>query len=256
MKPTKRTLIRFIGPISFLAAWEAYTRLAGVDPIFLPPISTILERFWELLWSGEIIWQAAASLGRLFAGYSLAAAVAISLGLFIGSFQVLRDILDPVIEMIRPVSPISLIPLAILWFGIGPESKIFVIFMASFFPILLNTVAGVQSTDQLMIRAARALGASRMRILCTVSIPAAAPFVYTGLRISMSIAFVVIVAAEMVAAQSGLGWLILDAQRVYDTSTMFVGIVTISGLGFTMDWLMRRAARLAFPWMQTKGGFS
>jgi ABC-type nitrate/sulfonate/bicarbonate transport system permease component len=256
MRLSKRTLIRMIGPISVLAAWEAYTRLAGVDPIFLPPISTIAERFFELLWSWQIIWHAAASLGRLFVGYFLAALIAITLGLFIASFRTLHDILDPVIEMIRPVSPISLIPLAILWFGIGPESKIFIIFMASFFPILLNTIAGVQNTDQLMIRAALALGASRMRILRTVSIPAAAPFVYTGLRISMSIAFVVIIAAEMVAAQNGLGWLILDAQRVYDTATMFVGIAVISGLGFTMDWVMRRFARLAFPWMQTKDGLA
>jgi ABC-type nitrate/sulfonate/bicarbonate transport system permease component len=234
--------------------WELYTRLAGIDPIFLPPVSTIAERFLELLLSGQIVMHALASLGRLFAGYLLAAVVAISLGLFIGSFRIVRDILDPVVEMIRPVSPISLIPLAILWFGIGPESKIFVIFMASFFPILLNTIAGVQNTDQMMIRAALALGASRMRILRTVSIPAAAPFVFTGLRISMSIAFVVIIAAEMVAAQNGLGWLILDAQRVYDTATMFVGIAVISGLGFTVDWMMRRITRLAFPWMQAKDG--
>jgi ABC-type nitrate/sulfonate/bicarbonate transport system permease component len=254
MMPDKHTLIRLIGPVAFLAVWEAYTRLAGVDPIFLPPISIIVERFFELLWSGQVIFHALASLGRLFAGYLLAALIAIALGLFIGSFRILHDVLDPVIEMIRPVSPISLIPLAILWFGIGPESKIFVIFMASFFPILLNTIAGVQNTDQLMIRAALALGASRIRILRTVSIPAAAPFIYTGLRISMSIAFVVIIAAEMVAAQNGLGWLVLDAQRVYDTPTMFVGIVVISGLGFTMDWVMRRISRLAFPWMQRRNG--
>jgi ABC-type nitrate/sulfonate/bicarbonate transport system permease component len=254
MRPSRRTLIHLAGPISILAAWEAYTRLGGIDPIFLPPISTIGERFLELLWSGQIILHAVASLGRLFAGYFLAASIAIALGLFIGSFRILRDVLDPVIEMIRPVSPISLIPLAILWFGIGPESKIFIIFMASFFPILLNTIAGVQNTDPMMIRAALALGAGRMRILRTVSIPAAAPFVYTGLRISMSIAFVVIIAAEMVAAQNGLGWLILDAQRVFDTATVFVGIGVISGLGFTMDWVMRRGARLAFPWMQDKDG--
>jgi ABC-type nitrate/sulfonate/bicarbonate transport system permease component len=254
MSSNKRMLVRLVGPITVLLVWELYTRLAGIDPIFLPPVSTIAERFLELLLSGQIVMHALASLGRLFAGYLLAAVVAISLGLFIGSFRIVRDILDPVVEMIRPVSPISLIPLAILWFGIGPESKIFVIFMASFFPILLNTIAGVQNTDQMMIRAALALGASRMRILRTVSIPAAAPFVFTGLRISMSIAFVVIIAAEMVAAQNGLGWLILDAQRVYDTATMFVGIAVISGLGFTVDWMMRRITRLAFPWMQAKDG--
>jgi len=241
-----------VGPVVVLAAWEAYTRLAGIDPIFVPPVSTIVKRFFELLWTGELIGHAIASLGRLFAGYLMAASIAITLGALIGSFRLLRDILDPVIEMIRPVSPISLIPLAILWFGIGAESKIFIIFMASFFPILLNTIAGIMNTDRTMIRAAMALGASRARILSTISIPAAAPFIFTGLRISMSIAFVVIIASEMVAAQNGLGWLILDAQRIYATETVFVGIMTISGLGFAMDWLMRRAGRLAFPWMEAR----
>jgi ABC-type nitrate/sulfonate/bicarbonate transport system permease component len=252
MRLRKRVLFRFVGPIVILGGWEAYTRLAHVDAIFLPPVSAIMRRFIDLFLSGQIIWHAEASLGRLFVGYLLAASVAVTLGLFIGSFRIIRDLLDPVVEMIRPVSPISLIPLAILWFGIGPESKIFIIFMASFFPILLNTIAGVLNTDPLMVRAAQALGANRMRILRTILIPAAAPFVYTGLRISMSIAFVVIIAAEMVAAQSGLGWLILDAQRIFDTPTVFVGIVVISALGFTMDWLMRKGARVAFPWMEGK----
>src|SRR6185312_13598457 len=171
----QQRLIRCIGPLIVIVGWEAYTRFGGVDPIFLPSVTTVLKRFFELLWSGQIIWHAAASLTRLFVGYFLAAITAISLGLLIASYRILNDIIDPVVEMIRPISPISLIPLAILWFGIGPESKIFVIFMASFFPILLNTIAGVQSTDRLMIRAALALGASPMRILRTVSIPAAAP---------------------------------------------------------------------------------
>lgn len=244
--------LRLTGPVVALLSWEAYTRLAGVDPIFVPPVSAIVKRFGELLLTGEIISHAAASLVRLFIGYFLAAFFAITLGALVGSIRVVRDLVDPLAEMVRPISPISLIPLAILWFGIGAESKIFIIFMASFFPIYLNTVAGILNTDRTVVRAAQALGASRTRILWTVSIPGAAPFIFTGLRISMSIAFVVIIAAEMVAAQDGLGWLILDAQRIYATDTVFVGILTISALGFTMDWVMRRVGRVAFPWMEGK----
>src|SRR5690348_13216088 len=109
----KRGFIRFIGPVVVLAVWEGYVRLTNVDKIFLPPVSAILDRFLELLWSGQILLHASTSLGRLFAGYLLAASIAITLGLFIGAFSLLRDLLDPVVEMVRPVSPISLIPLAI-----------------------------------------------------------------------------------------------------------------------------------------------
>jgi ABC-type nitrate/sulfonate/bicarbonate transport system permease component len=236
-------------PVLVLAAWEWYARSGRVDPIFLPPVSLIATTFAQLLWSGELLQHAAASLQRVFVGYGMAAVSAITLGLLVGWFSLLRELLDPMIEAVRPVSPIALIPLAILWFGIGPESKIFIIFIGTFFPILLNTIAGVRNTDRLMIRAARALGAGQLRILRTVSIPSAAPFIHTGLRISLSIAFIVIVASEMVAAQDGLGWLILDSQRVYRTDAVFVGILSISGLGLLADYGMRRLGQRAFPWM-------
>lgn len=242
---------RLTGPVLVLALWEGYARSGIVDPIFLPPASLVLQTFVQVLVSGELLQHVVASLQRLLIGFTMAAVSGIFLGLMVGWFPVVRDFLDPFIEMFRPISPVALIPLAILWFGIGPESKIFVIFMATFFPILLNTIAGVQNTDRLMVRAAQALGAREVRILRTVSIPSAAPFIFSGIRISLGIAFIVIVSSEMVAAQDGLGWLILDAQRVYRTDTVFVGIVTISLLGLTADYGMRRLGRWAFPWIQT-----
>jgi ABC-type nitrate/sulfonate/bicarbonate transport system permease component len=237
------------GPLVVLGLWEAYARSGLVDPLYLPPPSQIASVFWGLLVSGVLIGHAVASLERVFAGFLLAAVAGIGLGLLIGWFRVLSDFLDPLIELIRPVSPIALIPLAILWFGIGAESKIFVIFIGTFFPILINTIAGVRHTDPVMINAARALGASDIRILYTVSLPSAVPFIYAGLRVSMGIAFIVIVASEMVAAQNGLGWLILDSERVYRTDRMFVGIVSISTLGLLMDYVTRRIGEAAFPWI-------
>lgn len=245
-------LRRVSGPLVVLAAWEAYARSGRVDPVFLPPVSAIAATFGQFLVSGELVQHAAASLQRVFIGYGMAVVAGVVLGVLVGWFRIVREVADPLIEATRPVSPIALIPLAILWFGIGPESKIFIIFIGTFFPILLNTIAGVRHTDVLMIRAARALGAGQLRILRTVSIPAAAPFIHTGLRISLSIAFIVIVASEMVAAQNGLGWLILDSQRVYRTDAVFVGILAISGLGLLADYGMRRLGRLAFPWIQAK----
>ncbi len=235
-----------------LAVWEAAVRFGDVDPIILPSPSMIAETFVSMLLSGELAFHAANSLARLAIGYALAAAGGITLGLLVGWFRLASDFFTPLIELTRPISPIALIPLAILWFGIGLGSKVFVITMATFFPILLNTIAGVKSTDQLMIRAARSLGAGHMRLLLTVSLPSAAPFIHTGLRIALSIGFIVIIASEMVAAQNGLGWLILDSERVYRTDIVFVGIVTISGLGLLADYGMRLLGRALFPWIRAK----
>ena len=203
MNPLYRWIIRISGPILVLATWEAMVRFGDVDPILLPSPSTIAVSFVALLISGELAFHAVNSIARLAIGYSLAAVTGITLGLLVGWFRVANDFFTPLIELTRPISPIALIPLAILWFGIGLGSKVFVITMATFFPILLNTIAGVKNTDLLMIRAARSLGAGHVRLLLTVSIPSAAPFIHTGLRIALSIGFIVIIASEMVAAQNG-----------------------------------------------------
>ena len=252
MHPVNRWLIRISGPILALAAWEASVRFGSVDPIILPAPWTIATTFVSMLLSGELLFHAANSIGRLAVGYAIAAICGITLGVLIGWFRVVSDFFGPLIELTRPISPIALIPLAILWFGIGLASKVFVIAMATFFPILLNTIAGVKNTDLLMVRAARSLGAGHLRILRTVSIPSAAPFIHTGLRIALSIGFIVIIASEMVAAQNGLGWLVLDSERVYRTDMVFVGIISISLLGLFADYGMRLLGQVLFPWIRAK----
>jgi ABC-type nitrate/sulfonate/bicarbonate transport system permease component len=245
-------LLGATGPIAVLALWEFATKIGKVDPIFLPAPSAVALAFLQLLISGELLFHAARSLGRLFVGYGIAAALGISIGLLIGWFRIVNQILKPLVELTRPVSPIALIPLAILWFGIGWESKIFVIAMGTFFPILLNTIAGVQNADPLLIKAARSLGANDFQILRTVAIPSAAPFIHTGLRVSLGIGFIVIIASEMVAAQNGLGWLVLDSQRVYRTDVVFVGIVSVSCLGLLGDYGMSKLGQILFPWLKAK----
>jgi ABC-type nitrate/sulfonate/bicarbonate transport system permease component len=252
MNPFLRWIIRVSGPVSVIAAWEAIVQFGNADPIILPAPSTISVTFVSLLLSGQLAFHAANSMARLAIGYLLAAGAGITLGLLVGWFRVISDFFTPLIELTRPISPIALIPLAILWFGIGLGSKVFVITMATFFPILVNTIAGVKNTDVLMIRAARSLGAGHLRLLLTVSLPSAAPFIHTGLRIALSIGFIVIIASEMVAAQNGLGWLILDSERVYRTDIVFVGIVTISCLGLLADYGMRMLGRVLFPWIHAK----
>lgn len=241
-------------PILLLVVWEGVVRLRVVDAIYLPPPSQVFVGFYELIISGELWTHVRASMTRVFSGYLLAALLGIGLGLLLGWFRSLAAFFEPLIELFRPISAIALIPLAILWFGIGETSKIFLITYGTFFPILLNTIAGVRNTERVFIRAARTLGAGRARILLTVVIPSAVPFIYTGLRISMGIAMIVIISSEMVAADNGLGWFILDSERVYKTDLMVAGIITISVLSLAIDFGLRRLRGLLFPWWRDTTG--
>lgn len=244
----------FLTPILLLVVWEGVVRLRIVDPIYLPPPSLVFVGFYELILSGELWTHIRASMTRVFSGYLLAAFWGIGLGLLLGWFRSLAAFFEPLIELFRPISAIALIPLAILWFGIGETSKIFLILYGTFFPILLNTIAGVRNTERVFIRAAMTLGAGRARILRTVVVPSALPFIYTGLRISMGIAMIVIISSEMVAADNGLGWFILDSERVYKTDLMVAGIITISVLSLAIDFGLRRLRGFLFPWWRDTTG--
>jgi ABC-type nitrate/sulfonate/bicarbonate transport system permease component len=201
----------------------------------------------EVAVAGELFEHISASLTRVFIGYAIAAALGIAAGLLLGWFRTAASYFESLIELFRPISAIAIIPIAILWFGIGESSKIFLILWGTFFPILLNTIAGVRSTDVVLLRAARTLGAGDIRLLATVVIPSAAPYIYTGLRVSMGIAMIVIISSEMVAADRGLGWFILDSERVYKTDMMLVGIISISILSLLIDLGLRRLRSALFP---------
>ena len=248
----KRIAIRafqiLIGPVALLCVWEFCSRVGGIDPVFLPPPSAVTQTLFGLMVSGELWGHVGISIARVAIGYSIAGIAGISIGLLLGWFRGLSSYIDPVIEVFRPISPISIIPLAILWFGIGEQSKIALIAYATFFPILLGTVAGVRNTDQILIRAAAALGASPFRIVWSVVIPSAIPFIYTSLRISMGIAMIVIVSAEMVAADRGIGWFILDSERIYKTDSMLAGIVTISIVALLIDRALKLLRDVMLPW--------
>lgn len=200
--------------------------------------------------SGAIFPHIIASLSRCLAGFLFAAATAIPLGVVTGYFSTLRRFIDPLVEILRPVPPLALIPLLILWFGIGETSKIVLIFVACFFPIFISTEHGVARVDRALVRAARLLGANERDILWKVIIPGALPETFTGMRISLAISLLAIVAAELVAAQRGLGFFILESQRTYDTVGVFVGIITIALLGFTLDVVMRMVRRRTIPWFE------
>jgi ABC-type nitrate/sulfonate/bicarbonate transport system permease component len=158
------------------------------------------------------------------------------------------DILDPLVELLRPISPLALFPLAILWFGIGDASKIFLIALAASFPVILNTYAGARSIDSNLVRASRSLGATEFEIFKGVVLPASLPHIFTGVRLAWGISLIVIIAAEMIGATVGIGYMILEAQQTFRTERVLAGIFVIGVIGFTTDLGFRRLRRWVLPW--------
>lgn len=228
-----------------IAVWQAVIWITRPSPALLPSPLLTAQTLVQLTLSGELPTDAAYSVFRVFSAWALAAIVAVPLGFAMGRWQRLERVLDPVVELFRPISPLAWIPLAILWFGIDEGGKIFVIFIGTFFPILLNTVAGVKSIDPVLIRAGLILGCNdNTSLFRKVVLPAALPQVIVGLRISFGTGWAAIIAAELVAARSGLGYLISNGMEILRSDFVLVGMVTIGVLGVLFDaafrWLDRR----------------
>ena len=220
--------------------WQMVVVFTNAHVALLPPPLLAATTFFELVVSGELFVHIGASLGRVISAWILSAIVAIPLGLAMGRSERLEGLIDPVIELFRPISPLAWIPLAILWFGIGETGKIFIIFIATFFPILLNTVSGVKGVDPVLIRAGRVLGCeSDQALFRKVILPAAIPTIVVGLRISFGTGWAAIIAAELVAAQVGLGYLIADGMEILRSDLVLVGMVTIGILGVLIDAVFR-----------------
>ncbi len=239
-----RTFRKWMSPLLLLVCWEVVTRAGWIDSWFLPAPSLVFQTLYEMVVSGEVPYHTAMSMGRAATGYIAAAVIGIGLGLLIAWSVIIEDFCDPLIELIRPLSSFALVPILFLWFGVGNTSKIIIIFKSCFFPILLNTISGIKGVDKKLIMAARSLGANGQQLWIRVLIPSALPMIITGLRISTAMAMMSLVGVEMLSSDSGLGFLVIDAQRTFDTKRVFAGIIVLSALGFSVD----RAARL----IQTK----
>ena len=235
-------------PVMLLIIWEVASRAQWVPQWFLPIPTQVLKTLWTMAASGELFRHTAISMSRALGGYSTATVVGISLGLLIAWSTMIEDFFDPIIELIRPLSTFALIPIFFLWFGIGNVSKVMIIFKACFFPIVLNTIAGIKGVDKKLIQAARSLGANERQVWLQVLLPSALPMIITGLRISTAISMMALVGVEMLASDSGLGFLVIDAQRTFDTERVFAGIIVLSVLGFSLDRLARKIQRRLLSW--------
>lgn len=236
---------------AILALWELSSYAEWVDPVSFPRISVILAAWIQSLSNGVLLQQLLSSLARIFSGFALAAALAVPLGLLMGGVSFIYRLMEPITEFIRPIPSSAYIPIAILFLGIGNPMKIFVVFLACLFPILLNTYGGVRGVDPVLVDTGRTFGLSRIKSLRQIVFPAALPSILTGMRISLGIALIVVVVAEMIAGTSGIGYFILDMERIFRVPEMFAGIFTLGVLGFLLNLLFLRIEGLLLRWRIT-----
>ena len=241
---------RFVSPLVVLAFWEVASRGGLVNPLFVPPPSLVFADIYALAVSRELFSALFASMRRVLSGFAIAVVVGTAFGILMASSRLMDEFVDPLVEFVRPVSPLALLPLAILWFGIGDASKIFLIALSCTFPILLNTYAGVKGIDIAFIRAASSLGANRVEVMRQIILPGSLPSILTGVRVSWGIALIVIIASEMVGAVNGLGYMVLDAQQTFKVERVFAGIIVIGVVGFVTDRGLRWLRRAVVPWHQ------
>jgi NitT/TauT family transport system permease protein/sulfonate transport system permease protein len=237
-----------VGVIAALAIWQALLVLGWVDPRLMPGPVTVFVSALRMASTGELFRHIGMSIFRAVAGLVCGATVGILFGLLTGRIKVFGYLTEPIAQLFRSIPAIAFVPLAIIWFGLGEQSILFLISFGVFFPVWINTLMGVKNVKPVYIRAAESLGVTREQLLRRVIFPAALPFIITGLRISVAIAYIMLAAAEMAGARVGLGQLIQESYLVFRTDRMLVGIVMLGVLGLISDRLFMATVHRMFPW--------
>jgi ABC-type nitrate/sulfonate/bicarbonate transport system permease component len=223
--------------VLLLVLWEAVSRAALVNQIYVPTVTRIGSELWRLLLNGELLRHLAASAVRFGLGYGLAVVIGLGIGLTMGYFRAGYLLLEPLIEVLRPLPPPAIIPIAILFLGIGNEMKVFVITFGCFFPIVVNTIQGVAGVDRVLLDTARTFGLTTREIIRKIVLPSASPNIVAGMRIALAIALILTVISELVAANDGIGFFILDSERSFRIPDMYAGIFTLMVVGYFLNRL-------------------
>ena len=235
----KKTILPFITLFFILLLWELVTRFSGWSRNVFPGSIAVLTSMGELIVNGTLLKNTVASLFRVSIGFSLAVVLGVPLGIILGRVEIAKLLFNPLIQFLRPISPLAWIPLAMLWFGIGDPPAIFLIFLASFFPMVVSTSVAVESIKPTYFQVAANFNFTRIEVLTKIVITAIIPQVITALRMTIAIAWLVVVAAEMIAVQSGLGYLILDARNALRMDYVMVAMIVIGIIGLLLDFIMR-----------------
>lgn len=234
----KNQLLAVISVVSLLVVWEIWSHF--INPLLLPSPLSVLNEAVRMAESGDLARNAWASMQRILFGFAFGCALGIPVGLLMGRIDLARGLILPILDLIRPISPVALVPLIIVWFGIDETAKIIVVGYTTFIVMVFNTMAGAAATPVSRERAARCLGGSEYDVFRYVIVPSAIPYIVTGMRIGLGLCFMSVVAAELIAAESGIGFLIMQSRFSMLTERMFVGLAMLGVLGLASDWAMRK----------------
>lgn len=234
--------------VLFFALWEIAPRLGWLNRIFFPPLSEVMVAWWDLAASGVLAGHIGISLQRAMIGFVLGVIVAIPLGLLMGRYSKFEKVSDLLVQTLRNTSQFALLPVFILLLGIGEESKVAITFYSSVFFLLVNTISGVKSVDPLLIKAARSMGTSDIDLFRKVILPASIPSIVAGARLAVKSSLFAVIGAEMLAAKSGLGFLIQNSQLMMETADMYAGILTLTVIGLVVNYLLVWFERWATAW--------
>ncbi|MPZ55391.1 MAG: ABC transporter permease subunit [Rhizobiales bacterium] len=245
---TRERLLYLISPIGLLLIWQILLMLGFGDRRFIPAPTDIAVRFWALVVSGELAEHVGVTLYRVFAGFFVGTVPAIVMGLLMAMFKPVRIFFDPLIAALFPIPKIALMPLLLLAFGFGDASKVALVAIAVFFPVIINTYVGAANIEKIYWDVAKNYGASQSVMFTRVVFFGALPMIFAGLRIALAVSFIVLVAAEFVASKNGIGYLIWNSWELLQVDIMFVGIVAVGILGLITSVLMQEIERKVIPW--------
>jgi len=231
-----------------LASWQYASITKLVNPVLLPPPTTVAAVLWEILSSGTALLPLAKTLALLAAGYAIACGLGIAFGIAMGRSRFAYGLLEPLVELLRPIPKPALVPPLFLFLGIGVKTMIVIVALTAFFPVLISTLQGVKGIDRTLIDTARTFHCSTRRVLFQVVFPAALPMIVTGMRVSLGLALALTILAEMLAGESGVGYAILDAQRSFRLPEMYAWIVLLAAIGVALNSVFEWAEERTLPW--------
>lgn len=235
--------------LGFCVVWQLLAVAGILNPIITPPPTAVLKAFQELLANGALIQDVLASVRRVLLGFMAASVIGVALALICARVKLVSRLVMPLVETIRPISPIAWIPIAILWFGLGDRPAAFLIYIGAFFPIFTNAFLGFSSVELRYIRAAQVLGFGRVQFFTDVLLRSALPYLFAGLRVGLGVGWMCVVAAEMMGARNGLGYMIQMNRVVFEIPNILAGMITIGIIGFAVNEAMRTLEHRLLPWV-------
>jgi ABC-type nitrate/sulfonate/bicarbonate transport system permease component len=240
--------------VALLVSWQEASLHHVLDPVFIPPVTDIVHAGLDTWRDGTLRDALIGTILRFLQSYAWAVLLGVSLGVLMGYWRALYALLEPTIELLRPLPPPAVVPIAILLLGVEDTMKIVVTVFASFFPVVINTIQGIRGVDPILIDTARTFGYGRLAIVRRIVLPAAMPSIFAGMRISLAIALILTVLSEMVAGSGGVGYFILDAERAFRIPEMYAGVLSLMILGYVLNWIFVVVERYALHWYLERSG--